>query len=158
GNRIDGDGCESNCTLPRCGNLIVDQTEQCDDGNTIQGDGCENDCTLPRCGNSILDSGEQCDDGNLVDGDGCESNCTRTPTCVDGIQNGAETGVDCGGTCPTPCIIIAFPLRGSQEVPDSLSVGRGECTIDISGSRSSFTMTCTHNLPDGTTAEIDTGA
>lgn len=25
-----------------------------------------------------------------------------TPTCFDGIQNGTETGVDCGGTCP-PC-------------------------------------------------------
>ena len=28
------------------------------------------------------------------------------PTCSDGIQNGDETGVDCGGSCP-PCVIIA---------------------------------------------------
>ncbi len=28
--------------------------------------------------------------------------CTTTPTCTDGIQNGNETGVDCGGSCP-PC-------------------------------------------------------
>ncbi|WP_299889503.1 M43 family zinc metalloprotease [uncultured Lacinutrix sp.] len=27
---------------------------------------------------------------------------TPTPTCNDGIQNGNETGIDCGGTC-TPC-------------------------------------------------------
>ncbi len=26
--------------------------------------------------------------------------CPVTPTCNDGIQNGTETGVDCGGTCP----------------------------------------------------------
>ncbi|MDZ7612446.1 MAG: hypothetical protein U5K51_01005 [Flavobacteriaceae bacterium] len=26
-----------------------------------------------------------------------------TPTCNDGIQNGNETGIDCGGTC-APCI------------------------------------------------------
>ncbi len=28
--------------------------------------------------------------------------CYVLPTCDDGIQNGSETGVDCGGTCP-PC-------------------------------------------------------
>ena len=28
--------------------------------------------------------------------------CDACPTCSDGIQNGDETGVDCGGSCP-PC-------------------------------------------------------
>lgn len=32
--------------------------------------------------------------------------CTYIPTCSDGIQNGDETGVDCGGSCP-PCPIPA---------------------------------------------------
>ena len=27
-----------------------------------------------------------------------------TPTCNDGIQNGTETGIDCGGTCSNPCL------------------------------------------------------
>ncbi|WP_395632595.1 T9SS type A sorting domain-containing protein [Flavobacterium sp.] len=27
-----------------------------------------------------------------------------TPTCSDGIQNGSETGIDCGGTCPNACL------------------------------------------------------
>lgn len=27
-----------------------------------------------------------------------------TPTCTDGIQNGSETGIDCGGTCPNSCV------------------------------------------------------
>ncbi|MEW7280238.1 M43 family zinc metalloprotease [Aquimarina sp. 2201CG1-2-11] len=31
------------------------------------------------------------------------SPCQATPTCTDGIQNGDETGVDCGGTSCTPC-------------------------------------------------------
>ena len=31
------------------------------------------------------------------------SNSTTAPSCSDGIQNGDETGVDCGGSCPTPC-------------------------------------------------------
>ncbi|HCU25569.1 MAG TPA: hypothetical protein DF383_11190, partial [Deltaproteobacteria bacterium] len=34
GNSIDGDGCESDCTLT-CGNGNLDSGEQCDDGNLI---------------------------------------------------------------------------------------------------------------------------
>ena len=26
----------------------------------------------------------------------------QPPSCTDGVQNGSETGVDCGGSCP-PC-------------------------------------------------------
>jgi hypothetical protein len=33
-----------------------------------------------------------------------DDDTTPTPTCTDGIQNGDETGVDCGGSCD-PCII-----------------------------------------------------
>ena len=36
----------------------------------------------------------------------CGGSCPACPTCNDGIQNGNETGVDCGGSCPacpTPC-------------------------------------------------------
>lgn len=29
--------------------------------------------------------------------------CSACPTCSDGIQNGSEGGIDCGGTCPTAC-------------------------------------------------------
>lgn len=29
--------------------------------------------------------------------------CAYQPTCFDGIQNGGETGIDCGGPCP-PCL------------------------------------------------------
>ena len=28
---------------------------------------------------------------------------TAPPTCTDGIENGDEEGVDCGGSCPNPC-------------------------------------------------------
>ncbi len=32
----------------------------------------------------------------------CDAGPTPAPTCSDGLQNGDETGVDCGGSCP-PC-------------------------------------------------------
>jgi trimeric autotransporter adhesin len=75
GNTIDGDGCDSNCSITACGNGIATPGEACDDGNSIEGDACENDCTLPRCDNGIVDSGEECDDGNTADSDGCDHSC-----------------------------------------------------------------------------------
>ena len=44
GNLVNGDSCESDCTLPRCGNGILDAGEQCDDGNLVAGDGCSASC------------------------------------------------------------------------------------------------------------------
>lgn len=51
------------------------------------------------CGNGTLEGGEQCDDGNTLNGDGCSASCTTEPRCTDGIRNGTETDVDCGGSC-----------------------------------------------------------
>jgi len=31
-------------------------------------------------------------------------NLQKAPSCTDGIQNGSETGVDCGGSCPNACL------------------------------------------------------
>ena len=31
-------------TAPRCGNMRVESSEQCDDGNTVDGDGCSCTC------------------------------------------------------------------------------------------------------------------
>jgi hypothetical protein len=33
----------------------------------------------------------------------CTAGICAAPTCVDTILNGAETGIDCGGTCPLKC-------------------------------------------------------
>jgi cysteine-rich repeat protein len=73
-----------------CGNGIVEEGEECDDGNDIDDDGCTNACTLPTCGDGIVQDGEECDDGNDIDDDECTNACTL-PTCGDGIvQDGEE--------------------------------------------------------------------
>ena len=36
--------CRTNCTIPRCGDGILDGGEVCDDGNNVNGDGCSSDC------------------------------------------------------------------------------------------------------------------
>lgn len=41
-----------------------------------------------------------------------KSNCDAPvpdPTCTDGVQNGDETGVDCGGSCPNACDVDPDP-------------------------------------------------
>jgi cysteine-rich repeat protein len=81
GGVIDGDGCDSNCTLTACGNGIPTAGESCDDGNGTNGDGCDSNCTLTACGNGIATGGEACDDGNPTAGDGCEPDCTLSPGC-----------------------------------------------------------------------------
>ena len=36
--------CRPNCTIPRCGDGVLDGSEVCDDGNTRDGDGCSANC------------------------------------------------------------------------------------------------------------------
>ncbi len=77
-NLVDGDGCDSNCSLTACGNGILTGTEICDDGNLVSGDGCDDNCTVTACGNGVAAGSEVCDDGNTTNGDGCDNNCTAS--------------------------------------------------------------------------------
>ncbi|MFH1211979.1 MAG: hypothetical protein V1659_03560 [Candidatus Woesearchaeota archaeon] len=43
--------------------------------------------------------------------------CEYVPTCFDGVQNGLETGVDCGGPVCEPCRIVENPIM----IPDELN-------------------------------------
>lgn len=78
------DACRTNCRLAFCGDLILDSTEECDDGNANEDDGCNSQCELPSCGNGVVESGEACDDGNLANDDLCTTTCQET-YCGDGV-------------------------------------------------------------------------
>lgn len=81
-----GDGCNEECLDEFCGDGIVQNPEECDDGNLNNGDGCDSTCQNenPNCGNGALDLGEACDDGNNVNCDGCSGTC-ELETCGDGV-------------------------------------------------------------------------
>jgi fibro-slime domain-containing protein len=66
----------SDCS-PVCGDGIVSQGEECDDGVNDGSYGeCAPGCVLgPYCGDGIVQPPEDCDDGNRRDGDGCGSAC-----------------------------------------------------------------------------------
>jgi spore coat protein H len=73
-----------------CGDGILTNGEQCDDGNTSPDDGCSPVC-LFECGDGNLNPGEECDDGNPFPDDGCSPECRNEPPfCGDGITAGIE--------------------------------------------------------------------
>ena len=108
GNRIDGDGCDSNCYATGCNNGVVSVGEECDDGNTRDDDACPSVCTVARCGDGYVRAGvEACDDGNAEDDDACTNACTPA-RCGDGVvARGLEECDDANTTnedaCPSTC-------------------------------------------------------
>lgn len=99
-------GCK---TTEKCGDSIVNGTEQCDDGNADNFDACRINCTLPKCGDNIKDAGEECDDGNTNNLDACRNTCLL-PKCGDGIKDAGEEcdgtdGVSEGQTCSSTCTV-----------------------------------------------------
>jgi len=129
-----------------CGNGILEEGEQCDDGNTINGDGCTEFCDLepsvPVCGNGILEGSEQCDDGNTVSGDGCSEFCDlepSVPVCGNGILEEGEqcddgntvSGDGCSEFCdlepPVPVCGNGI-LEGSEQCDDGNTVSGDGCS------------------------------
>ena len=87
GNAVEGDGCDSNCLIERCGNGVVQFAERCDDGaenSDVSPNRCRLNCTFPRCGDGVQDQREECDDGNLNNFDACRSSCLLA-LCGDGL-------------------------------------------------------------------------
>ena len=39
------------CVLKSCGNGVIDNVEECDDGNMLPGDGCNFNCIKENCTN-----------------------------------------------------------------------------------------------------------
>ncbi len=129
GNNISGDGCSADCLVefvcgndyceeenfedceacpsdccPDCGNLVLDEGEECDDGNNESGDGCSRGCNdednVATCGNLIWEAGEECEDG-ITEQYGCDESCQITWTCGD-QQCDDALGEDCQ-TCQPDC-------------------------------------------------------
>ena len=104
-----------------CGNGVLEDGEQCDDGNRLSEDGCESDCTItPFCGDHIVSDGEECDDGNRVTevciygehtctvcSDTCQLQEGITQFCGDNVINGLEEcdGILTNQNCRSDCRI-----------------------------------------------------
>jgi cysteine-rich repeat protein len=114
----DGVCASGVCSVPRCGNGLLEFGEVCDDGNAAFGDGCSPRCDSDEaCGNGVIDAliGEQCDCGDDAaalppgcaqpNGDApgsiCRAGCVAVG-CGDGVVAAPEDceGADlAGGAC-----------------------------------------------------------
>jgi cysteine-rich repeat protein len=75
------------CVPADCGDGLVQDDEECDDGNDVDTDDCTSSCLEAACGDGFLFARqEDCDDGNDVDTDDCPSTC-RKASCGDGFTN-----------------------------------------------------------------------
>ncbi len=72
------------------------------------------------------------------------SGTTSSPTCNDGIQNGNETGVDCGGSC-APCTTCNDGIKNGNETG-----------VDCGGDCSPCT-TCNDGIQNGDESGVDCG-
>lgn len=137
-----------NGDITACGNLWIDEGEDCDDGGITAT--CDGDCTFPACGDGFANPlvNEQCDDGNTADGDGCSGLCETEDgwdchhddatgadvcesVCGDGLMVGAEE-CDDGNTsrgdgCSSLCTLEADESVGLDQAdePDVDHVFRG---------------------------------
>lgn len=112
--------------LPVCGNNVLEDAEQCDDGNLTNGDGCASTCTTeiaaPVCGNGKVEIGETCDDGNLNNGDGCNSFCVKeiVPVCgnakLEGTEQCDDGNLNNGDGCNSFCVKEILPVCGNGKL------------------------------------------
>jgi hypothetical protein len=97
--------------------------------------------------------GPTCEDGiqngNETGVDCGGPDCPACPTCFDGIQNGDETGVDCGGSCQ-PCASpgdLPFPWAGADVGSDCNDFNYDDATGNFT------TTSCGNNAFPGTTSD-----
>ena len=145
-NTAAGNGIDRNCTAANpvctgnaanarcvsvCGDGVVADNEQCDDGNVGSGDGCSSTCRQEAghycagqpsvcatdCGDGIVAGLEQCDDGNELNEDGCSSACWREP------------GFGCEGT-PSGCVTVCGDgvVAGVEACDDGNTRGGDGCS------------------------------
>ncbi len=138
GCRDDGD-CDDGffCDAPRCLPAACNNGVQ-DTGET------DVDCGGPDC--AACDAGSSCQVGSDCVAGVCDpdTHTCAVPACDDWVQNGSETDIDCGGSCPN-CPNGADGRTGDD--CQSLSCQDGVCA----------SPTCDDGVQNGNETDIDCG-
>ena len=122
-----------------CGNGVLDEGEECDDGNTAGGDCCRMNCTLDLPGVRCGDSGDACFD-RVCDGGG---SCSLEPNSA-----ACDTGDACSlGRCEEG------ECRPTGEAPAFQSVV-AQFRVDASGMLSGATLSATAPLAEGVASSL----
>ncbi|KIG17044.1 Microbial collagenase, secreted [Enhygromyxa salina] len=128
---------EEICVSSSCGDGIVQEPEQCDDGNQDNTDTCVQGCVQASCGDGFVGPGETCDDGNQDNADACSNACVPT-TCGDGVvqppeqcddANTDDTD-DCLSTCAQASCGDGFVHAGVEACDDANADDTDACLSD----------------------------
>lgn len=143
-----GDLCDARCQrVAVCGDGLIDEPEECDDGNARSCDGCSADCVIESgCGDGVVCGAEECDDGNDLGCDGCAACAVEVGArCGDGVVSAT-----CGEQCDPPgdgCSVICTSGSGvlgarritiggsfySSSLGSEVPLGDLTGTLDIAG-------------------------
>lgn len=117
-----------------CGDGLLLDAEECDDGNKVSGDGCSAACAIEvgfdcdryaqpttcreRCGNGGVSVNETCDDGNANDLDGCSRYCKT------------EYGFTCTTASPNVCTAVCgnASTNGAEQCDDGNTASGDGCS------------------------------
>ena len=139
GQNSDSGACTLSCKTAVCGDALVQAgVEQCDEGaNNGNSKACKANCTDNTCGDGFVEVGvEDCDDANLVDNDAC-SNVCKAASCNDGVKNGMEVDVDCGGAtcglCPTVILLAGGTTGPNGHLGGTFTSALGWTTTPLAG-------------------------
>ncbi len=155
-----GGSCATKCAVDKsCGSNADCQSSKCDTSTKK--------CIAPSCTDSVkngdesdVDCGGSCSTKCAVDkfcgsnGDCQSSKCDTStkkclaPSCTDGVKNGDETDVDCGGSCPTKCAL------------DKVCVVNGDCISNICDAITRCALpapTCSDKIKNGGESDVDCG-
>lgn len=141
GNLDDTDTCHNDCTLPKCGDGVVQVgVEDCDDGNLDESDACLTSCFTATCGDGFIQAGvEACDDGNEEDADACTSSCQAGAGCGNGTVDEGEDCDDGNTSTADACIDCVAASCGDgharigfEQCDDGNAVDDDACANDCS--------------------------
>ena len=142
----NGESCNigADCTDGSCVALIC-QAAGCND-MTENGDETDVDCGGPACAG--CPDGDAClENADCISGS-CDTVTTLTclaPTCSDSVENGSETDVDCGGSCPQDCDDGEGCITGS------------DCASGVCSGNICQAPTCSDGVLNGTETDTDCG-
>ncbi len=115
---------------PDCGDKLVEDPEECDDGNTVSGDGCENNCKY-TCATG--DPTRNCSSGDICAGTGqCDDLATHTCSYTGQPPNGSScgTGVVCVNHVCTDKYCGNKKVDGTEECDDGNNTPGDGCEND----------------------------
>ncbi|MFO0756201.1 MAG: DNRLRE domain-containing protein [Byssovorax sp.] len=140
-------GASSSCATGSCKIVSCNQGSFDCDGNP------KNGCEPTPCAD-----GSHCAQGAGCASHVCAGGICAPPACNDHVQNGDETGVDCGGSCAVPEVCDGIDNDCDGLVDEGLGVitcGEGACAVSVPACANGQPGVCDPHASDGLSCNDD---